>query len=195
MNKKVNIAVFASGRGSNARAIYRFTQSNDSNFQITCILSNRKNAAVLDFASENAIPHHSFNRKDFAQSNKILGTLKAHKTDMIVLAGFLWLIPEYLVEAYPKKIVNIHPALLPKYGGKGMYGRYVHEAVHNNKESKSGMTIHFVNEKYDEGQMIFQAQCQLKKSDTPSDIARRVLELEHHFYPQVINGVASRLVQ
>ena len=126
-------------------------------------------------------------RSFFYESEGILKVLKNEKIDLIVLAGFLWLIPSYLIKAYPNKIVNIHPSLLPKYGGKGMYGHYVHEAVKANNENESGMTIHFVNEEFDDGNQIFQAKCSLNESDSADEIAKKVLVLEHKHYAEVID--------
>ncbi len=193
VKRKARIAIFASGRGSNAQMIHSYSQNEDCHYEVVSILSNRKNAGVIDFARTEGIPSYTFHKEEFYSVSKVLEILKRERTDLIVLAGFLWLIPESLVHAYPKRILNIHPALLPKYGGKGMYGKYVHEAVKKNGDPVSGMTIHFVNEKYDEGQMIFQAQCQLNPGDEATDIARKVLRLEHHYYPRIVDGVSSRL--
>lgn len=183
----------ASGRGSNAKAIIAYSQQRDACFEVRLILSNKKDAGVLILADDTGIRKEVFNKTDFYKNRSVLSRLEEEKIDLIVLAGFLWLIPAYLIAAFPKRIINIHPALLPKYGGKGMYGQYIHEAVKAHGETTSGITIHFVNESYDEGAIIFQAQCLLKESDTPADIGKRVLGLEHHFYPKVINGVSSRL--
>ena len=193
MKEKVRIAVFASGRGSNARALINYQDQDQCTYEVCAILSNRKNAPVLDLARDHGLKWMSFTKTEFYDSSNVIDFLRENRIDMVVLAGFLWLIPENMIEEFPSRIVNIHPALLPKYGGKGMYGKYVHEAVKANSEDESGMTIHFVNEKYDDGNMIFQARCQLSSEDEASDIAKRVLRLEHHFYPKVVSGVASRL--
>ncbi len=179
------IAIFASGRGSNAEKIITFFKD-DPSVKIGLILSNRKEAKVLDLAQAHQIPTYIAAREDFYHSDKITTTLAKHKIDLIVLAGFLWLIPAYLVSAYPNKIINIHPALLPKYGGKGMYGMNVHKAVHKAGENETGITIHYVNERYDDGAVIFQAACELEKSDSPEQIAKKVLALEHQYLPQVL---------
>ena len=193
MKRKARIAIFASGRGSNAKKIYAHSLKEESSYEVACILSNRKNAGVLDYAEENGIQTYVFHKEEFYNSTRILDYLEWEKVDLISLAGFLWLIPDYLIAAFPRRILNIHPALLPNYGGKGMYGKHIHEAVRNNNDRVSGMTIHFVNEKYDEGRMIFQVQCRLDPDDDADDIARKVLRLEHHFYPKVVDGVCSRL--
>ena len=179
------IAIFASGRGSNAEKIIDYFSSNKT-VNICLILTNRSKAKVLELAERNNIPTLITSRDDFYHSDKVTKSLAKYNTDLIVLAGFLWLIPDYLVKAYPNKIVNIHPALLPKYGGKGMYGMNVHKAVHNAGENETGITIHYVNEVYDEGEIIFQAACQLVDSDTPDLIASKVLALEHYHLPRVI---------
>ena len=185
------IAIFASGRGSNAEKILDYF-SNNKTVEICLILTNRSKAKVLELAEKNNIPTLITSRDDFYHSDKITKSLAKYNTDLIVLAGFLWLIPNYLVKAYPNKIVNIHPALLPKYGGKGMYGMNVHKAVHNAGENETGITIHYVNEVYDEGEIIFQAACRLVDSDTPELIAKKVLALEHHHLPRVIEQLLKR---
>ncbi len=178
------IAIFASGRGSNAQKIINhFEQRSDA--EIALIVSNKTTAPVLELAKENHIPSLIIDKQTFADA-QCLRIFEDRTIDFIVLAGFLWKIPPYLVEAFPKKIINIHPALLPKYGGKGMYGMHVHKAVYNAKEKESGITIHFVNEQYDEGDIIFQAKCTLNEKDTPQDIAQKVLALEHQYFPQII---------
>lgn len=192
-SSKVKVAVLASGRGSNAQAIYHYSQGLDTSFEIDCILSNKEDAGVLSFAKSHGIETKVFDRETFYKSEAIAEYLSGREVGLIVLAGFLWLIPSYLVKAYPRRILNIHPALLPKYGGKGFYGHHVHEAVKRNGDEKSGITIHYVNDKYDEGHMIFQSQCLLEADWSPEQIGKSVLRLEHHFYPQVINGVASKL--
>ena len=179
------IAIFASGRGSNAlKIIEHFEQHSD--IEIALILSNKPTAAVLSLADDRQIPSLVINRQKFYQTEKLLDDLNSCDIQLIVLAGFLWLIPEYLVRKYPRRIINIHPALLPKYGGKGMYGMHVHQAVWESKEKESGITIHFVNEKYDDGAIIFQAKCSLEPSDDPTKIAQKVLQLEHKYFAKVI---------
>lgn len=181
-----NIAIFASGSGSNARKILEYFEERED-INVSLIATNKRKAGVLNHAKEFDIATLRMDRSFFYESEGILKVLKNENIDLIVLAGFLWLIPSYLIQAYPNKIVNIHPALLPKYGGKGMYGHHVHEAVKANNEGESGMTIHFVNEEFDEGNHIFQARCELNQSDNAEDIAKKVLVLEHKNYAEVID--------
>lgn len=185
---KRKIAIFASGSGTNAEEIIKYFQ-NHENIEISMILSNNPKAFVLQRAEKHKIPHHVFTRNEYYKERKVDEILKSGGIDFIVLAGFMWLVPERFVKNYPNRIVNIHPALLPKYGGKGMYGNFVHEAVKNNNEKESGITIHWVNESYDEGNIIFQAKCTLNSDDTPDDIASKVHKLEYLHYPKVIEKV------
>lgn len=180
-----NIALFVSGTGSNARKIIEYFQDKES---INCplLISNKSSAPALKMAEEHGLETMVLKRSDFYESEDILTVLEKYDIHLIVLAGFLWLIPPYLVEAYPNAIINIHPALLPQYGGKGMYGMHVHRAVKVGGESKSGITIHYVNEHYDEGNIIFQATCPLQDEDSPEQIAQRVLQLEHRHFAPVI---------
>lgn len=180
------IAIFASGSGSNAENIANYFKGNDE-LEISLILSNKKDAYVLERAKNLEIPSLVFNKQQFSQSNEIVEILKEKEIDLIVLAGFLWLIPSNLIEAFPNKIVNIHPALLPNYGGKGMYGMKVHEAIVTNQEKETGITIHFVNEKYDEGKTIFQATCEVSENDTAEDVAKKIHQLEYKHFPEVID--------
>ena len=191
--RKVRVAVFASGRGSNAKALIAFANQEDSNYEIGLIISNKKSAKVLDLAGGHDIPQAVINRNDLYHSDNAIQLLQSHRIDCIALAGFLWLIPESLVASFPNRILNIHPALLPRYGGKGMYGLHIHKAVKENQDPVSGMTIHYVNEKYDEGDIIFQSRCQLTLTDSAQEIGDRVLQLEHHFYPIVLNGFCNQL--
>jgi phosphoribosylglycinamide formyltransferase-1 len=184
------IAIFASGSGSNAQAIAEYFK-NSAQIKVACILTNRPDAYVLERAKMLKIPSFIFDREEYYHSTKLLAILQDYNIDFIVLAGFLWLVPEYLIKAFPKRIINIHPALLPKYGGKGMYGMRVHEAVIDNGEKDSGITIHFVNEKYDEGNIIFQAHCPVNRNDTPELLAERVHLLEHEHYPKVIEKLIT----
>lgn len=184
------LALFASGTGSNAQRITEYFQANGK-AEVKLILSNNPNALVLEKAEKLNVPTLVFDRQDFFESNRIIEKLKAEQIDLIVLAGFLWLIPAHLIQAFPNKIINIHPALLPKYGGKGMYGMKVHEAVLKNQESETGITIHFVNEKYDEGKIIFQAKCFLDSNDSPETVAQKVHALEYQYFPQVIENLIS----
>jgi len=185
-----NIAIFASGTGSNARKIVEYFEDNRT-INVGLIVSNKTTAKVLDMAKVNNIPTLIINRTDFYKTESLLVDLKKQEIDFIALAGFLWLIPSYLVKAFPNKMINIHPALLPKYGGKGMYGHHVHEAVCKNKETKSGITLHYVNEEYDEGNIIFQAACPVVATDTPADVAQKVLKLEHYYFPRILMSLLS----
>lgn len=187
MNK---IAIFASGSGSNAENIINFFKENKK-IEISLVFSNNKNAGVIQRAVNLDIKYHIFSRTDFYNSEKVLQKLKSNNIDFIVLAGFMWLIPEYLIDTYPNKIINIHPALLPKYGGKGMYGINVHKAVLENRDSESGITIHYVNKEYDEGNIIFQAKCKVEANDTPETIAKKVHELEYKHFPKVIEKLLN----
>jgi phosphoribosylglycinamide formyltransferase-1 len=180
-----NIVLFASGSGTNVENIVNFFKD-DQDTQISMILTNNPKAYVIQRAEKLGIPVRIFNRDDFYNNSTVIDLLKKIKPDLIVLAGFLWLIPENMIKAFPDKIINIHPALLPKYGGKGMYGSKVHEAVVANKEKESGITIHYVNERYDEGNIIFQAKCEVLPTDTPDDVANKVHELEYKHFPRVI---------
>ncbi len=182
------IAILASGTGSNARKIVEHLQDNEF-VEVVLIASNRKSAKVLDMASDHSIATTVITRSDFYQSESFLNQLRELDVDWIVLAGFLWLVPSNLISAYPNRIVNIHPALLPAYGGKGMYGINVHKAVKDNNDNVSGMTIHLVNENYDDGAIIFQGRTDIDPSDSPEDIAAKVLKLEHKYYPKVIEGM------
>lgn len=191
MDKK-HIAIFASGSGSNARKILEYFEDRED-IDISLIVTNKRSAGVLKHAIEFDVPTLKIDRNFFYNSESILGVLQQEKIDLIVLAGFLWLIPSYLINAFPNKILNIHPSLLPKYGGKGMYGHHVHEAVKDNEDMESGMTIHYVNEKFDEGHHIFQAKCELMHSDTAAEIAAKVLVLEHKHYAMIIDKVLSKI--
>ncbi|MCX6183136.1 MAG: phosphoribosylglycinamide formyltransferase [Bacteroidetes bacterium] len=186
----MNIAVFASGSGSNAQKIFeRFEQH--SHIKVALLVCNKPEAYVIDRAKNFGIPVLLVDKSSFSDENFLLPALKKHNIEFIVLAGFLWLIPAYLIKAYPNKMVNIHPALLPKYGGKGMHGAHVHNAVYENKEKESGISIHFVNEIYDSGEVIFQATC-LVEGLQPEEIANEVLKLEHHHFPEVIEKLLSK---
>lgn len=179
------IAIFASGNGSNA---LRMMEEYDARTDMTValIVSNNRKAGVLEKAARWSVPSVVIDRQALYESEEVVALMRTHRIDWIVLAGFMWLVPPALVAAFPDRIVNIHPALLPSYGGKGMYGMHVHEAVHAARESQSGITIHYVNERYDEGNIIFQASCDLDEQDTPLDIAHKVQALEHVHYPRVV---------
>jgi len=192
MKKQFNIALFASGSGTNVENIYEYFKNNNT-VKVCCVLCNNPNAYVLKRASALGIDSLVFDRKEFKNSEIILNYLKEKNISLIVLAGFLWLIPEYLIENYPNLIINIHPALLPKYGGKGMYGMAVHKAVHDNNEKETGITIHYVNNNYDEGQIIFQKSVKIENSDSPETIAEKVHKLEYKYYPVIIDKIISQI--
>jgi len=184
----MNIAIFASGSGTNAENIINYF-ANNKFVNISLILSNKKEAYVLERAKNHSLASFIFNKNQFYNSTEVLDLLKKKKIDFIVLAGFMWLVPENLIKNYPSKIINIHPALLPKYGGKGMYGNNVHKAVVENKERESGITIHFVNEHYDDGTIIFQAKCEVEEFDTFEDVANKIHLLEYEHFPKIIEHV------
>ena len=186
------IALFASGSGSNVENIARYFASN-TEVEIVGVFCNKPNAYVLERAKKLSIPSKVFNREEFYDSDTLIQELVGLKTDLVVLAGFLWLVPSNLVEAFPNKIINVHPALLPNYGGKGMYGMNVHKAVKANNEQKTGITIHYVNENYDEGNIIFQAECKVAPNHTPEDIAASVHQLEYQHFPAVVEQVLATL--
>jgi phosphoribosylglycinamide formyltransferase-1 len=188
----VNIAIFASGSGTNAENIIQYFE-NKPNTEVQLVLSNNSEAGVLERAQKHGVQVFTFSKPDLYEKDIVLNKLGQENTDLIVLAGFLWLIPPPLIEKYAPYIVNIHPALLPKYGGKGMYGRHVHEAVLSNNESESGITIHHVNEQYDDGDIIFQKKCKVKPQDTPGTLAERIKKLEHKHYPRVIEQLAESI--
>jgi phosphoribosylglycinamide formyltransferase-1 len=185
-----NIAIFASGSGSNAQRIIEYFD-NKGVVSTKMLLCNKKDAYVLERVKLLNVPSLVFTRDDFYNSNKIIDLLKTLEIDLVVLAGFLWLLPENLVKAFPGRIINIHPALLPKYGGKGMYGHFVHEAVVANHEKESGITIHYVNEHYDKGDIIFQAKCQITAVDTPDSLAEKIHALEFEHFPKVIEKILT----
>jgi phosphoribosylglycinamide formyltransferase-1 len=186
------IAIFASGSGSNAEKICAYF-SDRTDVQVNLILTNNPQAGVIQRARKYSIPVIVFDKKTFYDTDRIVEILKNNHIDLVVLAGFMMLIPASLLEKYSEKMVNIHPALLPKFGGKGMYGHFVHEAVVAGGEKESGITIHFVNENYDEGNIIFQASCEITETDTPDDVARKVQVLEHEHFPRVIDEVVFNL--
>lgn len=182
------IAIFASGNGSNAENIISYFQDNSS-VEICLIVCNKSNAFVLQRANKLNISTLTITRNSFKNTKDLASILLSLKIDLVVLAGFLWLIPTYLIQAFPNKIINIHPALLPKYGGKGMYGQHIHKAVKANNETETGITIHFVNEEYDEGKIIKQISCSLSEDDTIEDIATKIHNLEFEYFPKVIESI------
>ncbi len=183
--RKKNIAIFASGSGTNAEAIARyFTNSNE--VSVSIILSNNPNAYVLQRAEKFGIPTFVFNRAQLYKEKTVLLILVDGSIDFIVLAGFMWLIPGNILKSFKNKIINIHPALLPNYGGKGMYGHHVHEAISRAGDTETGITIHFVNKEYDRGEIIFQIKCKIEPHENPDKIAEKIHLLEHEYYPKAI---------
>ena len=178
------IVVFASGSGTNAENIIKFF-NHTKTAKVTMVLCNNEHAKVFSRCKNLNVKCLHFKRSDFTLSDNVLDILKK-EADYIILAGFLLKIPQNIIDAFPQKIINIHPALLPKYGGKGMYGMHVHRAVKENKETETGITIHYVNENYDEGAIIFQAKTPLNEEDTPEDIAKKIHVLEQKYFPRVI---------
>ncbi len=185
------LAILASGNGSNAQRIIEYF-SGSSVVEVALVLSNKPDAYVLTRAENLNVPTLLFNRSEFYESDTVLVAIARHRIDFLVLAGFLWLIPANILRLYNGKIINIHPALLPKYGGKGMYGMKVHEAVITARDPESGITVHYVNEHYDEGQIIFQARCPVLPSDTPETLAEKIHALEYRWFPEIIEKVVTR---
>ncbi|MFL1894516.1 phosphoribosylglycinamide formyltransferase [Aquimarina sp. 2-A2] len=179
------IVIFASGSGTNAENIIKYFKAN-ALAEVTHVFSNRPQAKVLRRAHEHKVKALHFDRNSFYETNEVLNILKDAKPDLIVLAGFLWIFPKKIIDVFPDKVINIHPALLPKYGGKGMFGDHVHHAVINNQEKESGITIHFVNEKYDDGAILFQAKTSISENDNAKDLAKAIHKLEHKHFPTVI---------
>ena len=184
------IVIFASGSGSNAENLIKFFQNSD-NASVIQVLTNNPHAKVLDRCKRLNVSALSFNRIAFSKSEDVLNILRSSKPDLIVLAGFLWKFPEFILKEFENKVINIHPALLPKYGGKGMYGMHVHNSVVENKETETGITIHYVNENYDEGAIIFQAKCEVKTSDNAEDVAAKIHELEMEHFPKVVEELLN----
>ena len=192
MTKKKNIAIFASGTGSNAKKIVEYFEHNDG-INVCLMVSNKASAPVLAMADGFGIDTLVIDRASFYEGKDILKIFNKYPIDFVVLAGFLWLVPKYLVEAFPHRMVNIHPALLPKYGGRGMYGMKVHRAVKEAGEEQTGITIHYVNEQYDDGDTVFQASCPVSPNDTPETIQKKVQQLEHQYFPQIIDNLLRDL--
>ena len=192
MNKKIRLAIFASGSGTNAEAIMQYFQHHPQ-IQVAILLSNNLNAFALERAKKYNVPSNVFDKQQFRESDEVLNWLNEFEVTHIVLAGFLWLLPEHLIRAYPNKIINIHPSLLPKFGGKGMYGMKVHEAVKASGESESGITIHLVNAHYDDGKILLQSSCKISPTDSAQEIASKVYELEYSNYPKTIEQWALTL--
>jgi phosphoribosylglycinamide formyltransferase-1 len=190
-NVKKRIAIFASGSGSNAQKIMEHFKYADE-AEVSLVLSNNPDAYVLQRADNFEIPSHIFDRHEFYQTDNVVDILKRLDIDLVVLAGFLWLVPENLLKAYPNKIINIHPALLPKHGGKGMYGDRVHKAVLAGGDEEHGITIHFVNENFDEGEVIYQGRFKVEKDDTLETIKFKGQQLEHLHYPKVVENLLKK---
>lgn len=178
------IILFASGGGSNAVQIMQYARQRNT-YTVAAVFTNNPNAGVLEKAKSHQIPTVVFNREEL-NNGSVLQQVNQINPDLIVLAGFLWKFPSDIIADYPNKVINIHPALLPNYGGKGMYGIHVHRAVHENKEAESGITIHYVNDNYDEGNIILQKSVNVQECKTPEEVAAKVLELEHEHLPKVI---------
>lgn len=183
-----NIVIFASGSGSNAENIANYFKDN-SNINVKAVFTNNANAGVIEKTKKFEIPCIVFTKDDFINEEYFLNKIQQYHPDLIVLAGFLWLVPNYLIEAFPNKIINIHPALLPKFGGKGMYGMHVHEAVKAANETETGITIHYVNQKFDDGKIIYRANTPLSENDTSETIAQKIHVLEMANFPNVIERI------
>jgi phosphoribosylglycinamide formyltransferase-1 len=186
------IAIFASGSGTNTQNIIEYFKDKHG-LEVSLVLTNKKDAKVLSRAKQFGVPTYPFDRTAFYKSSEVPEILARYKIDLIVLAGFLWLVPINLIKAFPGRVINIHPALLPKYGGKGMYGMKVHETVIESGDRESGITIHYVNEKYDDGAIIFQAKCPVEASDTPELLAAKIHELEYENLPVVIERLLMQI--
>lgn len=186
------MAVFASGAGSNTQKIIDHFSERGKGGEVALIVCNKAGAGVLQIAANENIPVIMIDKERFFRGDGFLPELKSFEIDLIVLAGFLWKIPQSLIDAYPRRIINLHPALLPKYGGKGMYGSFVHEAVLNAGEAETGITIHYVDEHYDQGDIIFQAKCTVNNDDVKS-LSQKIHTLEHQYYPVIIEKVLETL--
>jgi len=182
------IVIFASGSGTNAQNIIQYFQKTKL-AEVTLVLSNKSDAKVLERAKKLSVPSKSFTKEELNSSEGVFVILKQESPDLIILAGFLLKFPEFILKEFPNKVINIHPALLPKYGGKGMFGMKVHETVVKNKESETGITIHYVNENYDEGAIIFQKSFLLSENETAETVANKIHELEYEYFPKVIENL------
>ncbi|MGB5944386.1 MAG: phosphoribosylglycinamide formyltransferase [Leeuwenhoekiella sp.] len=188
MDDPLKIVIFASGNGTNAERIISYFQQMGK-AKVSLVLCNNPKANVLNRVSRHQIAAFSFNRSAFYKNDFVLDLLRLHQPDLIVLAGFLWLFPQMILNAFPNQVINIHPALLPDFGGKGMYGDHVHKAVIAAAKEKSGITIHYVTQNYDEGAIIFQAETKVEKDDTPETLAAKIHELEYEHFPRVIEKI------
>lgn len=182
----IRLAILGSGNGTNAQQISEYF-ADRKDVEVACIIYNKRDAYIAERAKNLGIESHYFGRKDFYENGAVLEYLREKKADWVILAGFLWLVPEDILEAYPNHIINIHPALLPKYGGKGMYGHHVHEAVVAAHEKETGITIHIVDNRYDCGITLFQARCEVTPTDTADDVAAKIHLLEKEYFPRVID--------
>ena len=185
---KKRIVIFASGSGTNTQNLIQYFQHNEI-AEVVLVLSNKKDAKVLERSNNLNVKSLYFDKAEMSSSEGIVRTLKDAKPDLIILAGFLLKFPEIILKEFPNMVINLHPALLPKYGGKGMYGIHVHEAVVNNNEKETGITIHYVNENYDEGAVIFQKSIKLSKRDTPETVAQKIHTLEYEWFPKVVEKI------
>jgi len=190
--KLQGITIFASGAGSNASRIIDYFR-NSTLTRVCLVICNKPGAGVISIAEKEGIPVLIIEKERFFKGDGYLPEIRQAGTNLIVLAGFLWKIPQALIDAYPRRIINIHPALLPKYGGRGMYGQYVHESVLNAGEMESGITIHYVDEHYDNGDILFQTACPVLDTDSPESLANRIHQLEHLHYPLVIDDLIKSL--
>ncbi len=186
------IVIFASGSGSNAENLITHFKGNKE-AQVVMVLCNNPKALVLERAKRLEVSAFTFNRTAFIETDDVLDLLKTVKPDLIVLAGFLWKFPKIIIDSFPNKVINLHPALLPNYGGRGMYGMHVHNAVIANKDAETGITIHYVNEHYDEGDIIFQVKCDVNATDTAEDVAGKIHKLEMKYFPEVVEGVLNSI--
>lgn len=184
------IVIFASGSGTNAENLIKFFHNSD-NASVIQVLSNNTRAKVLERAKNLKVSALTFNRIAFYKTDDVLNILRASRPDLIVLAGFLWKFPESILNEFTNKVINVHPALLPKFGGKGMYGMHVHKAVVANNETETGITIHYVNEHYDEGAIIFQAKCNVSANDTAEDVAAKIHGLEMEHFPKIVERILN----
>lgn len=192
MTNNTQIAIFASGSGTNAKAIIEFFKTHET-IHVSLIITNRKTAGVIQIAKENQIPFLIITNEELNSKDYLIAQIQHEKINFVVLAGFLQKIPSFLIREFENRIINIHPALLPKYGGKGMYGKYVHEAVIANHENESGITIHYVTEEYDEGNIIFQKSIELEKNETIESLETKIHQLEHRYFPEVIKQTIESL--
>ena len=186
MGKPIRLAILGSGNGTNAQQISEYFAGR-TDVEVACIIYNKRDAYIAERAKRLGIESHYFGRADFYENGVVMDYLRQKRADWVILAGFLWLVPQDMLAAFPGRIINIHPALLPKYGGKGMYGHHVHEAVVANHETESGITIHIVDEHYDRGTTLFQARCTVTPDDTPDTLAAKIHLLEKEHFPRVID--------